>query len=142
MIKLIQANKPKYVDTIALALEATLGSSDLLKQPSIAWFLMADETGVVGIAYLYSLSDVRMHINVLFTPDNVHHKGRKQAGKDLLTYLKKESAHTKLETMIPVQDKQHLRYFAQIGFKREGVARASALINGTLTDQVHMGYVL
>ena len=74
--------------------------------------------------------------------DNVHHKGRKQAGKDLLTYLRNESTHTKLETMISVQDKQHLRYFAQIGFKREGVARSSALVNGTLTDQVHMGYVL
>ena len=64
MIKLILANKPKYLATLEGVLEKALGNAELLRQPSIVWFLLADSTGVVGLAYAYQVSDVRMYVNL------------------------------------------------------------------------------
>lgn len=144
MIKLILANKPKYIDALVHVLTETMGNADLLKQPSIAWFLFADGADVVGVAYVYTLSDVRMYVNILLVDPK--HAGRKQAGKDLITYLGRQN-HPKLEALINVTNETKLRYFSQIGFKREGVSRSSLMTisedgHSAISDQVHMGLVL
>lgn len=142
MIKLILANKPKYVDVLDGVLQRAIGTAELLREPNIVWFLLADESGAVGAAYAYAISDVRMYFNILLVGEHAHHKSRKQAGKDLIKYLKANSQAAKIETTIPTVDTVKMRYFSQLGFKREGIARSSIRVNGELRDQHYMGLVL
>jgi RimJ/RimL family protein N-acetyltransferase len=105
------------------------------------WFLFQDRGRHVGVAYAHAVSTVRVYVNIFFVPQHVHHRDRKQAGKDLVKYLGDQGVR-KLETTVPVKDTVKLRYFSQIGFKREGVARSSIIIDGELRDQNYLGYVL
>ena len=139
MIKLILANKAEHVGSLENILEQGLGNATLLQQPNIVWFLFVENKRPIGLAYGYAVSDVRLYVNIVLPGDAAHHPERKQIGKDLLQYLITVSSQTKFETTIPRQDTVKTRYFSQLGFKREGVARASIIVNGQLADQHYMG---
>lgn len=142
-MKIVLANKPKYVERIQSLLERALGSSELLLSPNMAWFLFQDKGKYVGAAYAYQISSVRTYVNVVFAPESTHHKDRKQAGTDLIDYLRKTLREpAKLETTVPTSDATKRRYFAQLGFKREGIARSSVVVDGEAADQHYLGYVL
>ena len=140
MIKLVLANKPKYLPFLVETL-AELGQNPaLLQQAHTVWFLLVDDNEeVAGVAYAFALSDVRLYTTILLK--DWKHRDGKQAGKDLLAYLQKTGSTCKFEVMIPETSKNVLRYYSRIGYKREGVSRQSARIDDELVDQVMMGYV-
>lgn len=142
MIQLILANKQKHITHVEGILERGYGNAGLLREPNIVWFLFLEEDKPIGLAYAYAISDVRMYLNIVLPGKAAHHPERKKMGKDLISYLKKVSGQTKLETTIPVSSSVQRKYFHQLGFKREGVARQSIVVNGSLEDQHYMGVVL
>lgn len=142
MLKLITANRPEYLPKLESILEQGLGNALLLREPHIVWFLFVDDETSIGLAYAYAISDVRMYVNIVLPGTAAHHQDRKQIGKDLLTYLKKVSTQAKFETTVPKVDTVKLRYFTQLGFKREGTARQSIKVNGKLEDQHYLGLLV
>ncbi len=139
MIKLILANKEEHVGHLENILEQGIGNASLLRQPSIVWFLFVKSNKPLGLAYAYAVSDVRMYVNIVLPGESAHHPERKQIGRDFLDYVKGVSEQVKAETTIPKSDTVKMRYFSQLGFKREGIARGSIIVNGQLEDQHYMG---
>ena len=142
MIKLILASTNEHALAVENILERGLGNASLMNQPNIVWFLMYDGEEAVGTAYAYAISDVRLYVNIVFPGEHAHHNHRKQAGLDLLGYLQANAGQSKYELTIPVKDNVKMKYFSQLGFKREGVAKQSIIINGSIADQYHMGLIV
>lgn len=142
MIKLILANKAEHVGHLESILERGLGNAELLREPNMVWFLFIEDDKAIGLGYGYAISNVRLYVNIILPGEAAHHAQRKQIGMDLLAYLKKVSSQPKFETTIPKQDTVKTRYFSQLGFKREGIARSSIIVNGELADQHYMGVVV
>jgi hypothetical protein len=139
MIKLVLANKPAYLEHIRDILE-DVGELYRLAQPGLQWFLMVDEDrGAVGAAYLFALSDVRWYIDILGLEG---HDKRRQAAVDLVDYLRDNHMARKLESAVPLSNQRKLKYLRQVGFLREGVAKASAEDGRELVDQQHLGMAL
>jgi hypothetical protein len=139
MIKLILANKPEYVGHLEAILEQANGTAEILREPNLVWFLFVDDTTPIGLGYAYAISDVRMFVDIVLVGEHAHHPERKQIGRDFLNYLLQVSSQDKFETAIPKQDTVKVRYFSQLGFKREGIAKLSIKVNGELVDQHYMG---
>jgi len=139
MIKLLLANKPKYREPLEQVLQDMGHNPALLEQAHTVWFLFVEDDKPIGAAYVFALSDVRLYITMLFK--DIKLPGRKAVGKDLLKYLEQNSSCSKYEVIVPTDSKNVLRYYSQLGFKREGVSRQSARIGDELVDQVHMGFV-
>ena len=49
------------------------------------------------------------------------------------------TGHPKLIMMIPMEDKEQLRFAQRVGFRREGIIRSSFLRKGKLIDQYLVG---
>lgn len=140
MIRLILANKAKYIETLVSTLVELGHDPSILQQAHTVWFLLVDDQQkVAGLAWAFSLSDVRLYVTIHLK--DWKHRDGKQAGKDLVEYLFNTSQCIKLECMIPEQSKNVLRYYSRLGFKREGVSRQSARVDDELVDQVMMGYI-
>jgi L-amino acid N-acyltransferase YncA len=127
-------------DKVAGVLERTLGSSELTGEPGLVWFVLQEGDTVLGTAYVHVISHIRAYVNIILLPEHMDHTRRKALGKLFMKTIGKDVSPLKLETNIPKSDTVKLRYFQQIGFKREGICRNSIVVDGTLQDQYYLGY--
>ena len=104
------------------------------------WIALVDhQDNFRGFVLASPLSNTMADVHVMIRPEYWGWAGNVELGKLAVQWLWDNTTYKKLVACIPVSDKQVFRYACRVGFKREGVNRASFLRNGELLDQYYMG---
>lgn len=114
--------------------------TDLSLDNAYAIALLKDDTlyGIVlGVPSTFNVLSVTIHINPQYWGDKETVPLTKLALAELFT----ESDARKMVSTVPIEDANHLRHFQRVGFKREGVCKASFLRNGIMLDQYYVGLI-
>lgn len=78
-----------------------------------------------------------MHIAIL--PQFWRSRDNVELGKAAITWMFSHTAALKCVAQVPADSPPVLRFAQRIGFKREGVNKASAIRNGQIIDQTYLG---
>jgi hypothetical protein len=100
---------------------------------------MLSHDNVHGIVIGRLLSANVLEATFALVPEFVGSKDNVPLARGAITELFEHSIARKITSTIPTADTETLRFMQRVGFKREGVSKASFLRNGTMIDQYYVG---
>ena len=113
--------------------------------PLIHWLLLVteDEGGarqVRGVAIGTPLSKSVLDFHIIILPEFWRQAVNIDLARLAVKYLLTHTGKAKVNATVPVSSQSVIRFLQRVGFKREGLNRASFRHKGELVDQCYLGF--
>jgi len=115
----------------------------IIDKASCIWLVCYYYDVPMGIASVGSESSSVVNVHI-YIPKSNRGRHTKSIGLEVLQWIKASAlSHIhKVHTKIPVMHKDVIRFAHSLGFKDEGIDRASMMKNGVLIDRLNLGMAL
>jgi len=118
----------------------TVEDVQVVIDPRIYWVALVVDDTTIGVVTATPLSRTVLDFHVTIKPEFWRQSVNVKIVRLAATFLLERTDAAKLNATVPVSAQPVIRFLQRVGFKREGINRASFRHKGELVDQCYLGF--